>query len=95
MEEMHKIKLVIAGRTYVRELNPDQEAIARKAAKRVDDKITALRKEFPSVSEIDILTIVAMNESIELMLQQESQGVDNAGLQRLADSLQKYVDLLK
>lgn len=95
MEETHKIKLVIADRTYTQVLNSDQEAIARRAAKRVDEKIAELRRVYPKVSVIDILTIVAMNESIEVLRLQESQGGSNADLQRLSDDLQRYVDLLK
>ena len=67
MEERHTIKLVIAGRTYTKVLNQEQEAIARKAAKRLEDNISNLGSMYPSVSALDILTVVALNESMEVL----------------------------
>ncbi len=95
MEERHTIKLVIAGRTYTKVLNQEQEAIARKAAKRLEDNISNLGSMYPSVSALDILTVVALNESMEVLRLQQGQSSDSKDLKRLADDLQKYVDSIE
>ena len=50
---------------------------------------------YPSVSALDILTVVALNESMEVLRLQQGQSSDSKDLKRLADDLQKYVDSIE
>jgi len=92
----HHIKVKIADRSYRQVIHTeDEEAAIRKAAQSVNDKITALSQAYGSIPAIDILSIVALNESIEKIEAQRSGSTDQVALERLSADLQKYVDSLK
>lgn len=94
MEE-HRIKVIIANRTYRWTMSEHDEEVIRKAAQSVNAKIASLSKRYPQISPIDILTIVALNESIEGVELQARLSSADAGYERLDADLKNYVDSLK
>lgn len=65
MDEPRKINVNIAGRSYaLKASSPEHEEVIRKAAQTISAKIAGYQKMFPTKSELDLLTFVALNESI-------------------------------
>lgn len=94
MEE-HKIKVIIANRVYRWTMSEHDEGVIRKAAQSVNAKIASLSKRYPQISPIDILTIVALNESIEGKELEARLSSAEAGYEKLDADLRNYVDSLK
>ena len=95
MEE-HHIKVKIADRVYYQVIHSqEEEAVFRQAAQSVNRKITDLSMAYTGVTPIDILTIAALNESIERIELEQRLSGDESGLQKLSDDLQNYVDSIE
>ena len=91
----HRIKVIIADRTYRWTVSEHDEEIIRKAAQSVNEKIASLSKRHSGITPIDILTIAALNESVEKFELGDRLAKVEAGYARLDADLQNYVDSLK
>lgn len=92
----HKIKVKIADRIYHQTVHSeDEEEAMRKAAVALNGKISSLSSRFPNASMIDILTIIAYNESIAAFELEKKLQENEKGYDQLSADLQNYVDSLK
>ena len=80
-----RITIKIAEKEYtLKAATPDHEEIIRRAADSVNKKITAFSNKFPGRSLLDIISFVALNESIT-----------SVSLQKTIDSMGKEAESLK
>ncbi|MCQ2135657.1 MAG: cell division protein ZapA [Bacteroidales bacterium] len=93
MDEPRKINVTIAGRSYaLKASSPENEEIIRKAAKVTTQKIAGYQKLFPTKSELDILTFVALNECITNLNKDNQIGQMQDQTKAFAADLAAYVE---
>lgn len=83
-----RIKITIAGQEYVlKAATQESEELIRKAADSINKKIAAFSSKFPDKSMTDILSFVALNESItSLSLQKSMDSMNEEAATLLADT---------
>ena len=63
-----KIKIKIAGREYeLKSKSPESEELIRKSAAEVNKKISAYQDKFPQRNILDLLSFVALNETMDML----------------------------
>ena len=65
MKQSLSIKLKLADREYPMQTNSDTEARLREAAKIINEKVKAYRKEFGIENKQDLLAMVALDYAVE------------------------------
>lgn len=84
MEQSLSIKIKLADRDYPMQTDSDTESRLRKAAKTINDKVKAYRKQFGIEDRQDLLAMVALDYAVEsLTLTQENEDVSEAVADRL------------
>lgn len=92
----HRIKLKIADRSYRQVIHTEEEeACIRQAAQNVNERLAHLSSRYAGVSVIDILTIAALNESIEKVEMQKRLSDLEAEIASMSSVLDNYVKSLK
>ena len=87
-----RITIKIAGQDYtLKAATPEHEELIRKAAETINAKIAAYTSKFPSRAMTDIMSFVALNESISnLALQKKLDGI-NAEVKSLTEATESYL----
>lgn len=84
MEQSLSIKIKLADRDYPMQTDSDTESRLRQAAKTINDKVKAYRKQFGIEDRQDLLAMVALDYAVEsLTLTQENEDVSEAVAGRL------------
>jgi len=92
----HKIRVKVNDRSYIKVIQTeDEEAQIRAAAREIEADINELQAISPSISLVDIATVVAMNKCIAKNLAIRSRAEDDQQYERISADLQRYVDSLK
>ena len=88
-----KISIQIAGRTYnLTAASPEQEQTYRLAAEAINNRFSAYTRSHPGKTAADMLSMVALSETvIRIGLQKEAEAV-KAELEALEKDLAKYVE---
>lgn len=81
------ITVQVCGRKYTLNIERSQEEYIRKAAKMVEDKVSAYKKHFADKDDQDFLCMTAIAFTFEMLQSRESKG-DTA----LADSVIATID---
>ncbi|WP_299458543.1 cell division protein ZapA [uncultured Microscilla sp.] len=78
MKQSLSIKLKLADRDYPMQTDSDTESRLRMAAKMINEKVKAYRKEFGIDNRQDLLAMVALDYAVEsLTLNEESEDMDS------------------
>ena len=84
-----RIKVLIAGMTFVLRIDPKEEEAIRKAVKHIDDKLNAYRERFPGQTTEKYLSMIALH--IGVLYQQEKMRTDTRPFQ---DKFKELDDML-
>ncbi len=88
-----RITIRIAEREYVlRAATPESEELIRLAAAAINRKISAYTAKFPGKNMVDILSFVALNESIGSITLQRKVDSMQQETASLAQELDTYLD---
>jgi cell division protein ZapA len=96
-DDVFTINLDVAGRSYpvkVKRGDEQEEFLARKAAKRVQDYMTKYRQHFAkSVEERDLLALIAIQLAMEVSQLEEKNDTKpyTHKIQQLTDILENYL----
>ena len=69
-----RIKVTIAGMTFLLRIDPKEEEAIRKAIKHIDDKLNVYREHFPGQTTEKYLAMIALH--IGVLYQQERMRTD-------------------
>jgi cell division protein ZapA (FtsZ GTPase activity inhibitor) len=84
-ESFLNINLNIAGRPYKLKVSHDEEALVRKTAKAINDKITSLQQQYFSQDKQDFLAMIALENMVKLQKQTSDAGLSTEWEVRLND----------
>lgn len=88
-----RITIRIAGKEYALKANsPAQEELIRKAASSINSKIAAYSAKFPTREMVDILSFVALNESMNSLGIQQSADAVKAEAEALQKDISSYLE---
>jgi cell division protein ZapA len=96
-KDVFTINLEVAGRTYplgVKRGDEQEEFLARKAAKRVQEYMIKYRQHFAkSVEDRDLLALIAIQLALEISLLEEKNDMSlfTQKIQRFTDMLDKHL----
>lgn len=84
MKQSLSIKLKLADRDYPMQTDSDTESRLRMAAKIINEKVKAYRKEFGIENRQDLLAMVALDYAVEsLTLNEEQEDTDSLVTKKL------------
>ena len=90
-----KITIKIAERKYALSASsPEKEALIRTAAEGINKKLETLSASMPGRSELDKITMIALNLSITSLSQQREIETVKASIDKLTRDTDNYLDNL-
>ncbi len=94
MEEL-SIKVNIADRIYPLIIQADGEETVRKAAKLINDKIKLLQQTFAVKDKQDILAMIVLEMTTELIKIQSKSTIDDDGISEEIEQIQSLLKQIK
>lgn len=89
------INLVIADRAYPLKIEADEEAVVRKAAKMVNEKMKDFKKKYDVRDKQDYLAMVVLMQAVDNLKNESKAEIDKTVMER-ADELDNILsDFLK
>ena len=85
-----RIKVNIAGMTFLLRIDPKEEEAIRKAIRHIDDKLNVYRGHFPGQTTEKYLSMVALH--IGVLYQQERMRTDTRPFQEKFEELSAKLD---
>ena len=88
-----KITIKIAERKYALSASsPEKEALIRTAAEGINKKLETLSASMPGRSELDKITMIALNLSITSLSQQREIEAVRSGIDKLTRDTENYLE---
>ena len=85
-----RIKVNIAGMTFLLRIDPKEEESIRKAVRHIDDKLNVYREHFPGQTTEKYLSMIALH--IGVLYQQEKKRTDTRPFQEKFEELDSKLD---
>lgn len=87
MNELQQIRIKIAEKEFALKIKPSEEALLRKAAKRLNEHIKVMQKKTGIWDTQDLLAMVAFDRVVQNLKYEQEQTSHIKQLQELEDKL--------